>query len=173
MLLASFPASSADSDAAAAGYLIALDGIEAERIEKAVGNFLRGKVDGWSGKFAPSAAELAKEARSQLTDVERDEMQARWDARQRELRTPALPSTGPAYHTPASRESVAKMTSEYLARHAAAKAFDEASRPKGPDPFAPDYIPSHISPDDPRLASIPDIGAPKNWKKAQPQQPAE
>lgn len=66
-LLASFPASAADPDAVMAGYRIAVSEFDDRQISLAVTAFIQGRVKDHNPKFAPSAAELARECRNHMS----------------------------------------------------------------------------------------------------------
>jgi hypothetical protein len=60
-LFSAFPtAARADDMLSARTYLEALEGYSVEAIERSVEQFIRGKVQSHDGRFAPSAAELAR-----------------------------------------------------------------------------------------------------------------
>jgi hypothetical protein len=75
-----------------------------------------------------------------------------------------LSSAKPAMPTEEQRASIKAQMGAYLARRAAAKAQDEADSAPRIDPFVPGCIPSHIRPDDLRLAKAQDAGS--DWRKA-------
>jgi hypothetical protein len=63
-LFSAFPtAARADEVLAARTYLEALDGYSIEAIGRSVGQFIGGRVESHDGRFAPSAAELARNVR--------------------------------------------------------------------------------------------------------------
>lgn len=63
-LFSAFPtAARADEVLAARTYLEALDGYSVEAIRRSVGQFIGGRVESHDGRFAPSAAELARNVR--------------------------------------------------------------------------------------------------------------
>jgi|GEM_PF-3071896 len=63
MLLASFPEAAGDSEAKGRAYLLATRDIELSVLERAVGRFMRGEVEGRNPVFCPSTAELCAEVR--------------------------------------------------------------------------------------------------------------
>lgn len=131
-------------------YFEALEGTTRDGLELTVKSILRG---GLGHAFFPSPPEMRIEYdRVMKPEFEREARE--W--RERKNLAEIDKHCAPVNHSPESRENVRRMTEEYMARQAAFKAASEAARPKGPDPFAPDWVPNPIRPDDPRLAGIPD-----------------
>lgn len=72
MLLEGFPSSAnTTTDAVVNAYATALTGIELQYIKLACGRFIRGHVERQNHSFAPSAAEMSREAQRLQADAQR------------------------------------------------------------------------------------------------------
>ena len=90
-LFASFPMQDkADPEAAAMAYAFAIDGVKPDAVADAVKRFIRGEVPTHDGRFMPTPAELAKEARA------RAEI-AHYVALAEQRQTKALPKPEPEF----------------------------------------------------------------------------
>jgi hypothetical protein len=129
VMFASFPASSSDPDAAAQGYLIALEGQDESVVEAAIKAFIQGAVPGHNPRFVPSSAELVAQCR--VTPMPESLLRRLSSSR------PALPK--PSFErvkpTPEQRAAIVKMATEFSAKHAAMRAEERSAENSGPDQF--------------------------------------
>jgi hypothetical protein len=140
-------------------YMAAVDGVSVFALETATTKILQGAL---SHDFFPSPVDL----RRQCDKVEQPIV----ESRNRRMESERLAAEAIAekqrfamVNTPESRFRVKEMADEFLRKCAERKAQEALENPRI-DPFVPGYIPSHIRPDDLRLAKAQDAGS--DWRKA-------